>query len=159
MVLLPVSQAIFLGGGLAGLIVGGIYLYSKGDFTFPDNAAFPVIATTASQIIIVIVFVLGAIWLLCYFIGCNSFILCSAVSIWYFNHESQHDLGNPFGDSLSRLIRFHSGSVAITGFLNGIFAALSFIANLLSFEAGEEDSGCTACCLKFFSCICCLFKW
>jgi hypothetical protein len=132
-ILLPISQAIFVAAGLAAIIIGGVYLYSLGNFTFPNAVAFPVIALPASEIAMVVAFLVGGFWLVFFFLGCNSFILCSAVSIWYFNHESPHDLGAPFGDSLFRLIRYHPGSVAITAFINCIFEVVRIIANLLSF--------------------------
>jgi hypothetical protein len=30
---------------------------------------------------------------------------------------------------------------------------------LLSFEAGEEDTGCTALCLRCLNFLFCIFKW
>jgi hypothetical protein len=43
-ILLPITQALFIAAGLAAIIVGAIYLYSLGNFTFPNNSAFPVVA-------------------------------------------------------------------------------------------------------------------
>jgi hypothetical protein len=158
-IMLPITQAIFVAAGLGAIIIGGVYLYSLGDFTFPDNVAFPVIALPPTVITMVVIFLFCGFWLVFFFLGCNSFILCSAVSIWYFNHESAHDLGSPFGDSLTRLICYHPGTVAITALINCIFEVLRMIANLLSFEAGDEDTGCTALCLKCLNCLFCIFKW
>jgi hypothetical protein len=130
-----------------------------GNLTFPQNSAFPILVFNAQEIVTMVVYLVGGFWLLFFFLGCNSFILCSAVSIWYFNYESPHDLGAPFGDSIWRLIRYHPGSVAITSFINCSLEILKIIANLLSFEADENDNGCTSLCLKCLSFIFCLFKW
>lgn len=90
-ILLPITQAFFIAGGLAAIIAGGIYLYSLGTFTFPNNIAFPVITMPPENIVLLTVYLIGGFWLIFYFHGCNHFILCSATSIWYFNHESPHD--------------------------------------------------------------------
>ncbi len=158
-ILLPISQAIFIVSGLAAIIVGGIYLYSIGNLSFPDNIAFPVITLSTLNIVAVAGYLFGGFWLIFFFHGCEYFILCSAVSIWYFNHESPNNTGAPFGDSIHRLIRYHPGSVAITALVNGLLSVLAMIANLLSFEAGPDDSGLKLCCLKFLSFIFCIFKW
>jgi hypothetical protein len=134
-ILLPITQAIFIAAGLAAIIVGGTYLYSLGNFTFPDYSAFPVISLPPEVVVLITVYLVGGFWLIFFFHGCNHFIICSAVSIWYFNHESPHDLGSPFGDSLYRLLRFHPGSVAITSLVNGIFYIVKILAHILSFKA------------------------
>lgn len=68
-----------------------------------------------------------------YFHGCNHFMICSSVAIWYYNHESKFDLGNPFGDSLHRLVRYNTGSVAITSLVNGFLFILKLLAHIFSF--------------------------
>jgi hypothetical protein len=130
-----------------------------GTFTFPNNIAFPVINLPPEYVILLIIYFTGGFWLVFYFHGCNHFILCSSVSIWYFNHESQYDLGAPFTDSIYRLVRFHSGSVAITSLVNGLFYIVKIIAHILSFQASKEDKGCTLVCIKILGCVFCVFKW
>ena len=132
-ILLPITQALFILAGIAAIIVGGSYLYSLGSFTFPDNSAFPAIQLPPEIVVIMVVYLLGGFWLVFFFHGCNHFIICSAASIWYFNHESPHDLGAPFGDSLHRLLRFHPGSVAVTSLINGVFYIVKILAHILSF--------------------------
>lgn len=158
-IVLPMTQAVFIAAGLAVVIAGSIYLYSLGSFTFPGNIAFPVITMPPENVVILVLFLVGGFWLIFYFHGCNHFTLCSAVSIWYFNNESPHDLGAPFCDSLYRLTRFHSGSVAITSLVNGVFYILKIIAHILSFKAGKDDHGCTLVCIKILSCVFCIFQW
>lgn len=158
-IILPISQAIFIIAGLGAIIVGGIYLYSLGTLSLPDNIAFPVITLSTVNIVAVVGYLVGGFWLIFFFHGCEYFILCSAVSIWYFNHENPSHTGAPFGDSIHRLLRYHPGSVAITSLINGLLSALSMIANLLSFDAAPDDTGIKLVCLKCLSFIFCIFKW
>jgi hypothetical protein len=139
--------------------VGGIYLYSMGNLSFPDNIAFPVITLSTVNIVAVTAYLVGGFWLVFFFHGCEYFILCSAVSIWYFNHEARSNMGSPFGDSIHRMLRYHPGSIAITALINGLLSTVSMIANLLSFEAGPDDTGIKLVCLKFLSFLFCIFKW
>ena len=46
LVILPITQGILIIGALGGLIAGAVGLYSLGDFSFPNNAAFPDIYLT-----------------------------------------------------------------------------------------------------------------
>lgn len=159
MIILPITQACFVAGTIAAIIAGGIYLYSLGSFTFPNDIAFPVVELQSDIIIMISFFLAGGIWVMFFFHGCNHFMLCSAVSVWYFNYESNHDLGSPFCDSLDRLIRFHPGSVAITALVNGLFFIIKVLAHLFSFEAKAEDHKCTAICLKCLNLLFCAFNW
>ena len=84
-------------------------------------------------------------------------MVCSAVSIWYFNHVNG-SVGAPCCDSLWRLLRFHSGSVAFCSLLNGLFFLVKILAHIFSFDSGDEDTGCVACCLKCLNFLFCIFK-
>lgn len=159
LVILPITQACFVAGTIAAIITGEIYLYSLGSFTFPNDIAFPIVKLQYSIIIMVSVFLAGGIWTMFFFHGCNHFMLCSSVSVWYFNYESNHDRGSPFCDSLDRLIRFHSGSVATTALVNGIFFIIKILAHIFSFEAKENDNRCTAICLKCLNYLFCICNW
>jgi len=86
MIILPITQAIFITATIGALIIGVVAIYSMGPFTFPDNIAFPLVSFTNGQIIMLASFLAGALWTLFWLQGCNHFTLCSAVSIWYFNY-------------------------------------------------------------------------
>lgn len=106
----------------------------------------------------VVFFMVGGVWLVFFFHGCNHFMLCSAVSIWYFNQVGQNG-GAPCCDSLWRLSRFHSGSVAITALLNGLLFVFKILAAIFSFDARDDDSALVSCCLKCLNFLFCLFRW
>jgi len=86
MIILPITQAIFVAGTIGGTIIGGIYLYSLGDISFPKADAFATISLTVSQIVMISFFLASGLWSMFFFHGCNHFMLCSSVSVWYFNN-------------------------------------------------------------------------
>lgn len=134
MVMLPITQAIFITGAIAALVIGAVAIYSLGSFTFPNNIAFPVVSFSQSDIVVLAFFLAGGLWTLFWLQGSNHFTLSSAVSIWYFNHENTQNAGRPFGDSIKRLVRFHAGSVAFTSLINGVFFVVKIVLQLFSFE-------------------------
>jgi hypothetical protein len=159
MVLLPITQAIFVIGTIAAILVGGVCLCSMGTLTFPNNSGFPIINFDTDQIVTISIFLGGGIWSMFYFHGCNHFMICSSVAIWYYNHESKYEYGKPFGDSLFRLIRFNTGSIALTSIINGCLFILKIIAHLFSFKAEDKDHSIVACCLKCLNRLFCLLRW
>jgi len=128
MVILPLTQAILIFGAFAALVAGAGYLYSTGDITLPDNLAFPVYSLPVTQIVLLAVYLAACLWVIFFFNGCNHFMLSSAVAIWYFKS------GSPCCESLWRLFRYHSGSVAFTSLINGVFFLIRLIANIFSFD-------------------------
>jgi solute carrier family 44 protein 1 (choline transporter-like protein) len=158
MVILPITQAIFISGTIGALAIGAVAIYSMGAFTFPDNIAFPVVSFTQGELVLLAFFLTGALWTLFWLQGCNHFTLCSAVSIWYFNHENTQNAGNPFCDSIGRLIRYHLGSVAFTSLINGLFFVVKLICQIFSFEVKDEDNRCTAYFLRCLNCFFCIFR-
>ena len=119
---------------LAAALIGLLYLYSRGDFSFPDDAALPSISLDTGEVVMVAVFGAASLWMIFFFHGCNHFMLCSSVSIWYFK-DSKGESGAPCCDSLWRLFRYHSGSVAFGSLLNGLLFVVRIIIHILSFEA------------------------
>jgi len=85
MIFLPITQAIFVLGALGGTIVGAVYLYSLGIRT--SNDAFSFLTLNAGQIALICVLIAGGIWMVFFFQGCNRFLHCSAVAVWYFNQK------------------------------------------------------------------------
>ncbi len=100
----------------------------------------------------------AGLWTIFFFHGCNHYVLCSAVAVWYFNHETKHEPGAPFGDSLHRLMRFNIGSVALTSLVNGLFFVVKILAHIFSFDTKEEDHFLVSCCLKCLNCLFCIFR-
>lgn len=156
--ILPVTLILFIAGGIAGLIYGAASLYSLGTFTFPNNSSFPIVELDVGQIIMVSLFLAASVWMLFFYHGCNHFTLCSAVSVWYFNHLNNNQ-GAPCGDSLWRLFRYHIGSVAFTSLIHGLLFVIKILATIFSFDSKDDDSSCVTCCLKCLNAIFCVFRW
>jgi hypothetical protein len=85
LVILPVLEGALIILALAGFIAGGVSLLSLGDFSFPDNQPFPNLAFNGGEIGMIVVFVVASLWLIFFINGCNQFMLCSGVSVWYFS--------------------------------------------------------------------------
>lgn len=158
MILLPITQAIFVIAAIAGTIIGGAFLYSMGDLSFGTGDSFPTVHLSTGLIIMIAFCLFGGLWTMFYFNGCNKFIMSSAVSIWFFNSPSMGDENSPFCDSLGRLVRFHSGSVAIVSLIHGILFALKVLCNIFSFSSQDDDNGLVKACLTCLNFIFCIFK-
>ena len=85
MIILPVSQVILIFLTIVAFIFGAGYLYSEGTLTYPNNDAFPDISLNGGQIAMISVYFAACLWMIFFFHGCNHFMLCSAVAVWYFN--------------------------------------------------------------------------
>lgn len=158
LIVLPITQAILVAGGVAAIIMGSLALYSLGEFSFPNNSGFAHITLDTGHQVMVGLLIGGGLWVVFFFHGCNHFMLCSSAAVWYFNYESKFDLGRPFRDSAWRLIRYHSGSIAATSLANGFFFLFKLLAHIFSFSAKDEDNKCTAYCLKCLNCLFCIFR-
>lgn len=131
MIILPLTQAIFIMSTFGATIIGGLYLYSLGTRTV--NASFTLLTLDIGTMILIAFLIAGGAWMIFFFQGCNRFMHCSAVAIWYFNQKENGETGAPFCDSLGRLVKFHMGSVAITGLLNGLFFFIKLLAAIFTF--------------------------
>ena len=86
MVLLPVTQAIFVVAAIAATIAGVVYLYSLGSLSFTGTNAFPDVSLSDGQKVMLAFIVGGGVWTMFFFHGCNHYMMCSAVAVWYFSH-------------------------------------------------------------------------
>lgn len=157
LVILPVTQGFIIILALAGLVAGGIAILSMGDFSFPNNSAVPTISLNEGEIAMLVIFLMVGLWLVFFCSGCNSFMLCSAVSVWYFNTLNGGE-GSPCGDSLWRMIRYHLGTVTFSSLFNGFLFIIKLLANLFSFDTKEDDGCLVSTCLKCLGCLFCVFK-
>lgn len=85
MIILPLTQAIFVLCTFGGTIVGVIYLYSLGERT--STQAFSLLSLNVGTIVLMSLLAAAGIWMVFFFQGCNRFLHCSAVAIWYFNQK------------------------------------------------------------------------
>lgn len=105
--------------------------------------------------------VFGFLWLVCFLIACNEFVVIVSAITWYYSDKTIPDDDGIPGDSDVRYgfwwsIRYHMGSLAFGSFL----IALVWIIRAIFEYVGEKmidasgNNGCTKCMV---SCIrCCL---
>lgn len=141
----------------AGLISGAASLYSLGTYEFPNNTAIPTVFLESKEVAMIFFFIGVSVCLIFFFVGCNNFLLCSAVSVWYFSDVDWSE-GAPCGDSLQRLVRFHTGSVFFAGIIHGLLFVAKVLANVFSLEGLESDNKLVACVVECFNSLFCLFK-
>jgi hypothetical protein len=103
------------------------------------------------------VFFAACLWMIFFFHGCNHYVLCSAVAVWYFDGSNGYQ-NAPCGQSFSRLFRFNLGTVAFTSLVNGLFFIVKVIAHILSFDNTDNDNCMVACCLKCLNALFCIFR-
>lgn len=157
MIFLPITQVFFILSIITSLIFGAGYLYSEGTLTFPNNAAFPSVSLDGGQIAMIVIYFCACLWMIFFFHGCNHYLLCSSVVIWYFNGTNGYE-NAPCGQSLQRLVRFNAGSVALTSLVNGVFFIIKIIAHILSFDETDNDNHMVECCLRCLNALFCIFK-
>ena len=66
------------------------------------------------------------LWVSHFAIACQHYVIGSAVSKWYFS-TNRYQLGSPIGSSISELILYYLGSVALGSFLVAIFKVFRII--------------------------------
>lgn len=152
LVILPITQALLVFGVFVALVVGEGFLYSTGTLNLSNNLAFAIFDLSVLPIVLISIYLAVSLWLIFFVNGCNHFMLSSAVAVWYFG------VGSPCGDSLWRLVRYHSGSVAFTSLVNGLFFIIRIIASVFSFDAKDDDSALVSCCLKCLNALFCIFR-
>ena len=77
--------------------------------------------------------VFAFLWVSHFVIACQHYVIGSAVSKWYFSSNRYHELGSPIGASISELILYYLGSVALGSFLAAIFKVLRLIMRQIQF--------------------------
>lgn len=90
--------------------------------TLPTGNAFYMVNFNAGLIIMFVVYAFAGFWMICWIFYSNTFVVMSAASIWYYQHDS------PLCTSFFRLLRYHTGSIAFASLLFGLFFILRMIA-------------------------------
>lgn len=71
--------------------------------------------------------VFAYLWVSHFALACQHFVIGSAVSKWYFSPQKYH-LSSPIGSSISDLILYYLGSVALGSFLVAVFKVIRIVA-------------------------------
>ncbi|XP_059615111.1 choline transporter-like 1 [Phlebotomus argentipes] len=99
-------------------------------------------------------YLIGLIWTSEFIFACQQLTLAGAVAFWYFGKHKE----SPVLVAMSKLVKYHMGSVAKGAFLITIFKIPRLILTYLyaKLKRGQDDgSQCAACCVK--CCVCCFW--
>ena len=109
----------------------------------------------------VVYMIFGFIWLTCFLIACNEFVVIVSAITWYYSDKEEPDDDGIPGDSDVKMgfwwsVRYHMGSLAFGSFLLAIVWIIRMIFEYVGEKMHEAigENGCTKC---VFSCVrCCL---
>lgn len=76
--------------------------------------------------------VFSFLWVSHFAIACQHYVIGASVSKWYFSPDRYH-LGSPIGTSISELILYYLGTVALGSFLLAIFKVIRVITRQIQF--------------------------
>lgn len=102
------------------------------------------------------VYFIGLIWSSEFIMGCQSMVISGSVAHWYYRHNYKDNSHVTY--AISKLIKYHLGSVALGSLLITIFKIPRLIMMYIHEKLrGNKDKGseCASCTLK--CCICCFY--
>lgn len=102
------------------------------------------------------VYVIGLIWTSEFILACQQMVIAGAVAIWYFD-GGKKSVGSPVLTSISNLVSYHLGSIALGSLLITILKIPRLILTYIyaKMKNREDTSECAKCGLK--CCICCFY--
>ncbi|RWS25920.1 choline transporter-like protein 1 [Leptotrombidium deliense] len=83
------------------------------------------------------------LWSCHFIIACQHFVIAGAVSKWFFRSES--DLRSPILESISNLIRFHLGSIALGSLLVSSVKVVRFFFKKIETLLSRYKESCVTC--------------
>ncbi|CAF0712788.1 unnamed protein product [Brachionus calyciflorus] len=98
--------------------------------------------------------IVGLVWISEFIFGCQSMVIASAVSKWYFT-KPKSALRMPICTAISRLLFYHLGSVALGSFLIVLVRIPRYILMYFQDKIKASRSTVAEYCSK--ACICCLW--
>ncbi|XP_039726545.1 choline transporter-like protein 1 isoform X3 [Pteropus medius] len=99
--------------------------------------------------------VVGLIWISEFILACQQMTVAGAVVTYYFTRDKRNLPFTPILASVSRLIRYHLGTVAKGSFIITLVKIPRMILMYLHSQLKGKENACARCVLK--SCICCLW--
>ncbi|KAK3919480.1 Choline transporter-like 1 [Frankliniella fusca] len=102
------------------------------------------------------VYLIGLIWTSEFILACQQMVIAGAVAIWYFD-GGKKNIGSPVLTSITNLVSYHLGSMALGSVLITILKIPRLILTYIyaKLKNNEETSECAKCGLK--CCICCFY--
>ncbi|KAG8508554.1 Choline transporter-like protein 1, partial [Galemys pyrenaicus] len=99
--------------------------------------------------------VVGLIWISEFILACQQMTVAGAVVTYYFTRDKRNLPFTPILASVSRLIRYHLGTVAKGSFIITLVKIPRMILMYIHSQLKGKENACARCMLK--SCICCLW--
>lgn len=102
--------------------------------------------------------ILMLFWSTEFILGCQQMTVASSVASWYFSRD-RTSLSCPIGNSVSRIARYHLGSIALGSFLIVLFKIPRIILSYFEYylKKFKDKYACVNCTLKccqcFFYCL------
>ncbi|KAJ1531974.1 hypothetical protein ONE63_000611 [Megalurothrips usitatus] len=102
------------------------------------------------------VYLIALIWISEFILACQQMVIAGAVAIWYFD-GGRKNIGSPVLTSITNLVSYHLGSMALGSLLITILKVPRLILTYIyaKMKKSEETSECAKCGLK--CCICCFY--
>ncbi|XP_071117793.1 choline transporter-like protein 1 [Haliotis cracherodii] len=151
--LMPFMTLIIAGGVTAGMVYAFLYIVTA---KHPVANSAGVVSYREDEILkyLIAYYILGFLWITQFIFACQRLAVSGAVAVWYFTRDKSN-LGWPIALSISRLVRYHLGSVAIGSL---IIAIVKFIRLGLSFIEGRLKGAENFVAKFFLKCLgCCLW--
>lgn len=98
--------------------------------------------------------IVGLVWISEFIFGCQSMVIASSVSKWYFTRPKSA-LRTPICTAISRLLFYHLGSIALGSFLIVLVRIPRYILMYFQDKIKASRSSLAEYCSK--ACICCLW--
>lgn len=102
------------------------------------------------------IYFIGLIWTSEFIMACQQMVIAGAVAHWFYRHKFTDNSHVTYG--LSKLMKYHLGSVAFGSFIITLFKIprliLTYLHEKLKYQE-NKGSECASCCLK--CCICCFY--
>jgi solute carrier family 44 protein 1 (choline transporter-like protein) len=113
-------------------IMGFICLQAMKVPVVDKNTSFVIYRTETLYKIMKWYHIFSFLWVSHFAIACQHYVIGASVSKWYFS-PNRYQLGSPIGTSISELILYYMGTVALGSFLVAIFKVIRVITRQIQF--------------------------
>ncbi|XP_052774226.1 choline transporter-like protein 1 [Mya arenaria] len=156
LLLLPLMTIILLGASFGGFAFIFLYIETAGIPEIDTGTGHVLYRTDRVLSVLQWYHLFGTVWVLQFIIACHKLTVAGAVAIWYFSRDKEA-LGFPVLSAMSRVVRYHLGSVAfgsfVITFVIVVRMLLSFVENRLRGKTHPVAvflMKCFKCCLWCF---------
>ncbi|XP_065171990.1 LOW QUALITY PROTEIN: choline transporter-like protein 1 [Atheta coriaria] len=131
------------------IVYGGILIGSAGNLQMIHEGLYEYVPNKA-VIFTGVIFTVGWIWMLYFFVGCQNMIVGGTISSWYFIRDKSR-LASPILYATHNLLRYHLGTVAFGSFIMLIMQLIRMLIESLKRRAQNGCGLCLICCSCIFN--------